>query len=146
MPLTLEIVTAERQLLTEDNLDVVIAPGIEGELAILPRHAPLMTILELGELRYRRGGDETSIAVTGGFMEVRNNKVTVLADAAEKAEDIDEARAESARQRAQRRLSERPSELDLARAELALKRSLLRLRVAERRRGRAPRTSRPAGL
>jgi F-type H+-transporting ATPase subunit epsilon len=143
MPLELEIVTAERQLLAEDNIDVVIAPGSEGELAILPRHAPLMTILEMGELRYRRGGDETSVAVTGGFMEVRNNKVTVLADAAEKAEDIDEARAEAARQRAQQRLTQRPSELDLVRAEIALRRSLLRLRVAERRRNRAPRPPRP---
>ncbi len=133
----LDIVTAEQLVFSED-VDVVIAPGIEGEMAILPRHAPLMTMLQPGELRVRQEGDEFSMAVTGGFLEVRPDRVTVLADAAERAEDIDAARAEEAKRRAEEWLAGRPSETDTARAEAALRRSLIRLRVAEKRRRRRP--------
>lgn len=135
MPLQFEIVTAERQVYA-DEVDIVVAPGSEGELGILPHHAPLVTQLVPGELRVRRGNQEVSLFVSGGFLEVRPDKVVVLADTAERAEEIDVARAEEARRRAQERLRERPRDLDAARAELALRRSLVRLRLAEKRRRR----------
>ena len=130
--LNLEIVTAERSVYSDD-VDIVIAPGIVGQLGILPNHAALMTMLEPGELCVRKGTEETFIALSGGFLEVLQNKVVILADAAERAEDIDMARAEAAKQRAQERL-EHPTDMDSARAEAALRRSLARLKVAERRR------------
>ena len=136
MPLTLEIVTAEQRVLNETGLDAVIAPGSEGQLGILPRHAPLMTMLAPGELRARRGADEIVLAIGGGFLEVRDDIVTVLADTAEQAEDIDIERAEEARRRAEEQLRTRPGEVNLAVAQAALRRSLIRLRVAERRRRR----------
>lgn len=137
MPLRLDVVTAERQVLSEDGLDVVVAPGSDGQLGILPRHAPLMTMLAPGELRARRGNDEIVLAVSGGFLEVRNDVVTVLADTAEQAEEIDIERAEAARRRAEQAVSEAlHGGADLAAAQAALRRSLLRLRVAERRRRR----------
>jgi F-type H+-transporting ATPase subunit epsilon len=138
MPLTVEIVTAERTVRTETGVDVLIAPGSEGQLAILPRHAALMTTLDAGALTFRHGNEESDFAISGGFMEVRNDRVTILADAAEAAEEIDATRAESARARAEERLrryrEQGVADVDLARAQAALQRSLLRLRVAERRR------------
>lgn len=131
----LDIVTAEQLVFSED-VDLVVAPGIDGEMAILPHHAPLMTMLQPGELLVRQEGKEFSLAVTGGFLEVRPDRVTVLADAAERAEDIDAARAEEAKQRAQERLAGRLDEADHVRVEAALRRSLIRLRVAEKRRRR----------
>lgn len=131
----LDVVTAEELVFSED-VDLVVAPGIDGEMAILPRHAPLMTMLQPGELLVRTGAEEFSMAVTGGFLEVRPDRVTVLADAAERAEDIDAARAEEARRRAEERLAGRLEVADAARAEAALRRSLIRLRVAEKRRRR----------
>jgi F-type H+-transporting ATPase subunit epsilon len=132
-----EIVTAERLIFDED-VNMVIAPGSEGQLGILPHHAPLMTALSEGELVVRRPGqEEVHMAVGGGFMEVRPDRVTILADSAERAEEIDIARAEAARQRAQERLTERPPGVDLVRAEHALKRSQIRLKVG-RRLGRRP--------
>ena len=107
MPLTLEIVTAERQVLAEDDVDMVIAPAVDGEVGILPHHAPLITVLQIGELRVKKGQDEQSIVIAGGFMEVLNNKVTVLADAAERSEEIDIAAAEEARHRAEQSLANR---------------------------------------
>ena len=135
MTVKLDIVTAE-QLVFSDDVDIVVAPGIDGELAVLPHHAPLMTMLQPGELHVRKGGEEIFMAITGGFLEVRPDRVTVLADAAERAEDIDAARAEEAKRRAEEQLSGKISEADTARAEAALRRSLLRLRVAEKRRRR----------
>jgi len=131
--LNLEIVTAERPVFS-DNVDIVIAPGIEGQLGILPNHDALMTILEPGELCVRKGSEETFIALSGGFLEVLENKVVILADAAERADEIDMTRAEAAKKRAQERLEQHPSDMDSARAEAALRRSLARLKVAERRR------------
>jgi F-type H+-transporting ATPase subunit epsilon len=145
MPLSLEVVTAERLVLEEGGIDVVIAPGAVGELAILPEHAPLITPLMAGELRVRKGGDENSYFVAGGFLEVLNDKVTILADAAEHAEEIDVARAEEARRRAQESLARRHEQPDVAAAEAALRRSLLRLRVAERRRRSRPGPGMPHG-
>jgi F-type H+-transporting ATPase subunit epsilon len=140
MPLTVEIVTVERILRTEEGVDVLIAPGSEGQLAILPRHAPLMTTIEPGVLTFRKGSVEEDFAVSGGFMEVRNDRVTILADAAEWAEEIDIQRAEAARARAEERLRAaregRFSETDMARAQASLQRSLMRLRAAEKMRRR----------
>jgi len=129
----LEIVTAERAVFSED-VEMVVAPGVEGHLGILPHHTPLMTMLQPGELRIRKaGGEESYLAVTGGFLEVRPDRVIVLADAAERVEEIDVARAEAAKCRARDLLKEGGPNLDAARAEAALQRSLIRLEVAERR-------------
>lgn len=134
-PIRLDIVTAE-QLVFSDDVDVIVAPGIEGELGILPYHAPLMTILRAGELRARRGKEEFLLAISGGFLEVRSDRVIALVDAAERAEEIDITRAEAAKRRAEEVLSQHPPGMDLARVEAALRRSLVRLRVAEKRRKR----------
>jgi F-type H+-transporting ATPase subunit epsilon len=131
--LKLEVITAERQVFADD-VNIVVAPGIEGELGILPHHAPLMTILKPGELLIRKDGNETYMAISGGFLEIRPDKVIILADACERAEEIDITRAEEAKHRAEERLKTHPPGLDIARAQAALLRSLIRLRVAERRR------------
>jgi F-type H+-transporting ATPase subunit epsilon len=135
--LKFEIVTAER-IVYSDEVDIVIAPGVEGQLGILPSHAPLLTMLQPGELVVRKDGEETAMFVSGGFLEIMQNRVTVLADVAERAEEIDIARAEEAKSRAEERLKERPADMDLAAAEAALLRSLMRLRVAERRKKKRP--------
>jgi F-type H+-transporting ATPase subunit epsilon len=131
----LEIVTVERLVLSED-VDYVSAPGIDGVLGILARHTPLVTALNVGEMHYKKEGEEFSYAIGGGFMEVRPDKVTVLADSAERADQIDEARAEQARERAKQRLQETPhADVEFARIERAMRRAELRLRVARRQRG-----------
>ncbi len=130
MPICCEVVSIER-IVYEGDADMVIAPGIEGELGILPHHTPLMTALAPGEVLIRRAGQpDTRLAVGGGFLEVRPDRVTILADSAEKANEIDTERAEDARQRAQKLLQERPSGADLKLAEYALRRSQVRLKVA----------------
>ena len=132
----LDVVTAERMVYS-DSVDMVVAPGFEGQLGILPHHTPLMTALLPGELRIKKGGEEVSLVISGGFLEVRPDKVVVLADTAERADEIDVERAEAARRRAQERLSqERELGIDGARAEASLRRSLARLRVAETARRR----------
>lgn len=132
--MTLEIVTAERQVSSEE-VNGVVAPGIEGELGILPHHAPLLTVLQPGELRIIRAGQEDEhLAVSGGFMEVMGNKVVVLADAAERAEEIDEQRAQEAVRRAEERLAHRTQDMDLERAVASMRRAALRLKVVRRRR------------
>ncbi|MGB2583427.1 MAG: F0F1 ATP synthase subunit epsilon [Dehalococcoidia bacterium] len=136
--LSLEIVTAERLVYSAD-VDVIIAPGIEGQLGILPQHAPLMTMLQPGELMVRQDGEEHSIFVSGGFLEVQGDKVTVLADTAERAEEIDVARAEEAKLRAEQRIGLPSTEADHARVQAAMLRSLMRLNVAEKSRKRRPR-------
>jgi F-type H+-transporting ATPase subunit epsilon len=131
----LDIVTAERLILSED-VDYVSAPGVDGILGILPRHAPLLTALTFGELRYKKDEQEFHFAIGGGFMEVRPDKVTVLADSAEHADEIDERRAEQARARAHDLLREKPrSDAEFARIEQALRRAEVRLKVARRKRG-----------
>ncbi|MDP9276541.1 MAG: F0F1 ATP synthase subunit epsilon [Chloroflexota bacterium] len=135
MPIRLEIVTPERAVLTDD-VDMVIAPGSEGYLGILPHHTPLLTTLGPGELRIKKGGAETSLVVFGGFMDVRPDRVVVLTEAAERVEDIDESRAEAARARAREALQAGPVGLDEARARASLERAMVRLRVSERRRRR----------
>ncbi len=136
--LKLDIVTAEG-VVYSDEVDVVVAPGIEGQLGILPHHAPLMTTLQPGELRVRKSGEESSLAISGGFLEVRPDRVIILADAAERAEEIDIARAEEAKRRAEDRLRQPTPEVDMAEAETALHRALARLEVVEKIRRRKPR-------
>ena len=140
--LRLEIITVERKMF-DDQVSMVLAPGTEGVLGILPRHTPLLTALTFGELQIKKEGEEDQfVAIGGGFMEVQPDHVVVLADAAEYAEEIDVARAEAARQRAEERLAQaRAGELDFAQAEVALRRSALRLKVAARRRGGRERPS-----
>ena len=129
----LEIVTAERPVYSEE-VEVLVAPGIDGELAILPYHAPLLTVLKPGEIRVVRGGKESFIAVSGGFMEVMANKVTLLADTAEREEEIDLERTEAALKRAQEGVASAASAMDLERAMAEMRRSQARLKVVRRRR------------
>jgi len=133
MPIRFELVTAER-VVFQDDVDVVVVPGVEGELGVLPRHAPLLTVIQPGEVRLRKKGVEFSLVVTGGFLEVRPDKVTVLADAAERAEEIDAARAEAAMKRAEERMKGKLTPEDMHLAESALRRAAVRLKVARRRR------------
>ena len=127
----IDIVTAER-IVYSGEADAVLAPGVEGQLGILPHHAPLMTILQAGELVVRKGGQEEIMAISGGFLEVRPDRVIVLADQAERAEEIDVSRAAEARKRAEERLKAKPAGLDESRAESALRRAMVRLTVAEK--------------
>jgi F-type H+-transporting ATPase subunit epsilon len=138
MTIHLDIVTIERTVVSED-VDYVSAPGIDGVLGILPRHEPLLTALGIGELHYKKGNQEFSFAIGGGFMEVRPDKVTVLADAAESAEEIDESRAEAARKRAQELMAQKVPQADpqYILIEQNLRRAELRLKIARRRRGTA---------
>jgi F-type H+-transporting ATPase subunit epsilon len=131
----LEIVTAERMVYS-DEVTALIAWGVQGQLGILPHHAPLMTMLQPGDLLIRKDKEEEVLAVSGGFIEVRPDKVIVLADACERADEIDIARAEEAKKRAQETMKAAPLTADAATAEAALRRSLARLKAAERRRRR----------
>src|SRR3972149_11328106 len=98
MPLSLQIITPERVVFSEEGVDSVTLPGAEGELTVLPSHAPLMTGLRPGALMFRKGGEEIDVALSGGFLEVRDDKVVVLADSAERSDEIDAARAGAERQ------------------------------------------------
>jgi F-type H+-transporting ATPase subunit epsilon len=139
MPLHLEIVTPER-LAYEDDVDMVIVPGVEGELGILPHHAPLVTTLGLGELRIKKGTVEESFAIVGGFLQVRPDKVVVMAETADLASEIDLEKAQQARNEAERALETAANEpADLAAARAALQTALIRIRVAERRHREGPR-------
>lgn len=135
MTIKLEVVTAER-VVYSDDVDIVIAPGIEGQLGILPHHTPLMTTLQAGELVARKGGEEFVMAVFGGFLEVRPDHVIVLADAAERAEEIDAGKAEEAVKRAQAELAQHPTGVEAARLEAALRRSLVQVKVQKRAKSR----------
>jgi F-type H+-transporting ATPase subunit epsilon len=135
--LNVEVVSAERVVFAGEA-DMVVAPGSEGVLGILPRHASLLSMLAPGVLRIKQGDDEVVMAVDGGFLQVNNNRVEVLTDVADRAEEIDLQQAEEARRRAERALAEMPegdrSNADAA--EAALRKSLIRLKVAETRRRR----------
>jgi F-type H+-transporting ATPase subunit epsilon len=137
------VVTAEREVFAEEGVDEVVAPGIEGELTVLPSHAPLLTMIKPGIMRLVKDGQDVDVAITGGFLEVRENRVTILADAAERAEEIDELEAEEARRAAERALEERESSEQFAEAAAAMQRALLRLKAVERVRRR--RGTRPPG-
>ena len=128
--LTLEITTPMR-LVVADTVDEVVAPGSEGYFGVLPGHAPFLTTLGVGVVTYRIGRDEHQLVTAGGFAEVRNDKVIILADRAERPEEIDRARAERSRERAERRLSGRGTEdVNFARAQAALARAIARLQVS----------------
>ena len=133
--LALEIVTPDRALVRED-VDEVQLPGQEGYFGVLPGHTPLLAMLKVGELWYRIGQEKHYLAIAGGFVEVLPDRVTVLAQIAERAHEIDVARAEAARQRAQDRLAQPARDIDLDRARIALSKSLIRLQVATRARTR----------
>ena len=141
MSIQLEIVTPER-LAYSDTVDAVVLPGSEGELGVLPHHAPLVSMLGVGELRIRKGGQEESFAIVGGFLQVRPDKVVVMAETADLDSDIDLEKAKAARDEATRALESGYVEgADLSAARAELQRALLRIRVAEgrRREGRRPR-------
>ena len=136
--LTVEIVTAERQVYNETDVDMVVAPGSEGVLGILPRHASLLTMLKSGPLRVKKDGAEHEMVVAGGFLKVNADRVLILADQAERADEIDAAAAEDARHRAEQALvdakrSGNNVQAEAARAALHL--SQVQLRVVRRRRG-----------
>ena len=138
MTIKVDIVTAERLVFSEDA-DIVMVPGVDGELGILPHHAPIMTMIKPGEVLVRKGAEEYSLAVSGGFLEVKPDHITILADAAERADEIDIARAEAAKKRAEENLTNRTAETDNANAEASLRRAFARLKVAEKRHLRKPR-------
>ena len=136
MPFRLEIVTAESEVYSGD-VDLLVAPGREGQLGILPNHAPLLTQLQPGIMEIRAGGENVEMAVSGGFLEVLGNRVIILADTAERAEEIDIERAEAAMARAEERLASREADVDLERA-LRTVVALSRVRLATARRRRRP--------
>ncbi len=138
--LKLEIVTPARALLAEE-VDEVVVPGSEGYFGVLPGHTPLLSMLKVGELWFRQGQEKHYLAVAFGFVEVLPDRVTVLADIGERAQDIDVQRAERAKQRAEQRLAQAQphltaADLDIERARIALLKSLIRLQVASRARTR----------
>ena len=135
MPLRLEIVSPERRAYADD-VDMVVVPGIDGQLGILPHHTRLITALGTGELKIKKGGTEESMLISGGFVEVRPDKVIVMADLAEHSDEIDEARAVEARKRAEAQLQETSDPVDIARVRAALQTALMRERIATRRRSR----------
>jgi F-type H+-transporting ATPase subunit epsilon len=135
VPIQLEIVSPERRAYA-DEVDMVIVPGIDGELGILPRHTPLISALGIGELRIKKGGTEQILFISGGFVEVRSDKVVVMADLAEHSEEIDEQRAVQARKQAEEALERAREPADIARVRAALQTALMRERIAVRRRSR----------
>jgi F-type H+-transporting ATPase subunit epsilon len=147
MPLRVQIVTAEREVLAEDDVDMVVAPGADGVVGILPRHAALLTTLVPGIVRIKKSGGEEAMAVGGGFLQVARDKVLILADTAERADEVDEARAEEGRRRATEALAHSVNSGQRLQAEAArfkLRREEARIQVARRHRG--PERPRPSGI
>jgi F-type H+-transporting ATPase subunit epsilon len=134
--LQLQIVSADRSLVNE-QVDEVEIPGADGYFGVLPGHTPLLSLLGTGELWYRQGQDRTYVAIAFGFAEVQPDRVTILAMVAEKAEEIDTARAEASLKRAEGRLARTTVDMDAERARIALMKSLIRLQVASRARIRS---------
>ena len=134
--LQLEIVSADRSLVNE-TVDEVQIPGADGYLGILPGHTPLLTTLHVGQLWYRQGQDKHYLAIAFGFAEVQPDRVTILAQVAERADEIDVARAEAAKKRAEDRLAKASIDMDFERARIALMKALIRLQVASRARIRS---------
>ena len=127
--LTLEIVTPDRKVVAE-QVDEVEIPGAEGYFGVLPGHTPLLATLQVGELWYRKGNEKVFLSIAFGFAEVLPDRVTILAQIAEKADEIDIARAEAAKRRAEERVSKLQPDMDYERARIALMKSLIRLQVA----------------
>jgi len=125
----LNVVTPERKLI-EENVDEIVLPGSEGYLGVLPGHAPLLTALNVGELTYRIGSRTLSCFIAWGFAEVLPDRVSVLADVGERAEDVDVKRAQAARERAEQRLKGGGPDTDFERARIALEKSVIRMQVA----------------
>jgi len=128
--MTLQIVTPEGTILKDVTTDAVVIPASEGSMGILHNHAPMVATLKVGVLRYKQGTTYKRVALGGGFLEVSNNRITVLADTAEAGESINVLRAQEARKRAEVRLRERKANIDRVRAEIALQRAISRLKAA----------------
>lgn len=132
--LRLEVVTPDKTVVSTDA-EMVICPGVMGEFGVLPHHVSLLSALKIGDLRFRVDGRDENVFVSGGFVDVHNNVCSVLAESAEVAADIDTARAEAAKARAEQRLAGRDEHLDETRAQAALQRAIMRLNVAQFARG-----------
>ena len=133
--LTLEIVTPDRSVVA-DQVDEVEIPGAEGYFGVLPGHTPLLAVLKVGELWFRKGSEKYYLSIAFGFAEVLPDRVTILAELAERADEIDAARAEAAKRRAEERIAKHSPDIDVERARLALLKALVRLQVATRARTR----------
>lgn len=136
MKLTLDVVSVERLVYHAEDVDMVMVPGVEGVMGILPRHEAVISALRPGEIEIVRGEERELVSIGGGFVEIRDSTVVVLADGAEHADEIDIARAEQARVRARQRLDAAPTEIDMERALASLRRAEVRLNVAQRGRRR----------
>jgi len=128
--MTLHIISPERTVLKDVATDAVVVPVVDGSMGILYNHAPMVTALRIGVLRYKQGNEYKRVAISGGFLELSNNRITVLADTAETGDTIDVLRAKEAKRRAEERLRSRSEKIDRARAEAALQRALARLKAA----------------
>ncbi|MCB0217492.1 MAG: F0F1 ATP synthase subunit epsilon [Chloroflexi bacterium] len=135
MPIQLDVVTLERSVYSADDVDMVVVPGSEGVMGILPNHAPVVTALKAGVLEIIRGENREQLAIGGGFVQITGKQVVVLADAAEHGDEIDAERAQQARQRAEKDLAEATDTMDRDRALAALHRAQARLQVSRKRRG-----------
>jgi F-type H+-transporting ATPase subunit epsilon len=130
--LQLEVVTPDKTVVKAD-VEMAVCPGVEGEFGILPKHVSLLSALKTGGLRYRADGKDEYVFISGGFADVNNDVLTVLAESAEKAADIDTARAMAAKERAEKRIAAHDEHIDIIRAEAALDRAIARLSIAQMR-------------
>lgn len=130
--LQLEVVTPDKTVVSAE-VEMAVCPGVEGEFGVLPQHVSMLSALKIGDLRYRVNGKDKNVFISGGFADVNNNVLSVLAESAELATDIDTARAQAAKERAEKRLSAHDDSLDETRAEAALQRAVTRLQVAQLR-------------
>ncbi len=138
MPIHLELVTQEEKVFEEPEADIVLVPALEGEMGVLPNHAPVLTTLSFGELIVRKGAAEERFAVYGGVVDVRPDKVVVLADLAESSFALDLERAQEAREQARQALDEAPGEAENREALMALRRANLAVRISQKIRSRGP--------
>ena len=130
--LQLEVVTPDKTVVSAE-VEMAVCPGVEGEFGVLPQHVSMLSALKIGDLRYRVNGKDENVFISGGFADVNNNVLSVLAESAELATDIDTARAQASKERAEKRLSAHDDSLDETRAEAALQRAVTRLQVAQLR-------------
>ena len=130
--LQLEVVTPDKTVVSAE-VEMAVCPGVEGEFGVLPQHVSMLSALKIGDLRYRVNGKDENVFISGGFADVNNNVLSVLAESGELATDIDTARAQAAKERAEKRLSAHDDSLDETRAEAALQRAVTRLQVAQLR-------------
>ena len=127
--LQLEVVTPDKTVVSAE-VEMVVCPGVQGEFGVLPNHVSMLSALKIGDLRYRVNGKDEHVFISGGFADVNNNVMSVLAESAEKAADIDTARAQSAKERAEKRLAAKDDKVDTVRAESSLQRAIMRLSIA----------------